>query len=43
MTLLDGQMTVLSQGFSQAAATVAFNMALAEIDQLNGKFVGEAQ
>ena len=40
--LLDSQMTVLSYELSQAAATVAFNKALAEIDQLTGKSIGEA-
>jgi outer membrane protein TolC len=40
--LLDSQMTVLSYEVNHAAAVVAFNKALAEIDQLTGKSVGEA-
>jgi len=41
--LLDSQMTVLSYEVNYAAAVVAFNKALAEIDQLTGKSVGEAR
>jgi cobalt-zinc-cadmium efflux system outer membrane protein len=40
--LLDSQMTVLGYEVSQAAAVVAFNKALAEIDQLTGKSAAEA-
>ena len=40
--LLDSQMTVLNYEVNHAAAVVAFNKALAEIDQLTGKSVGEA-
>lgn len=41
--LLDSQMAVLGYEVNHAAAVVAFNKALAEIDQLTGKSVGEAQ
>lgn len=40
--LLDSQMTVLSYELGHAAAVVAFNKALAEIDQLVGKPIAEA-
>ena len=40
--LLDSQMTVLNYEVNQAAAVVAFNKALAEIDQLTGKPVADA-
>ena len=40
--LLDSQMTVLSFEINHAAAVVAYSKALAEIDQLVGKPVGEA-
>ena len=40
--LLDSQMTVLSYEVNHAAAVVAFNKALAEIDQLTGKPVRRA-
>ena len=40
--LLDSQMTVLSYEINQAAAVVAHRKAIAEIDQLTGKSVGEA-
>jgi len=40
--LLDSQMTVFSYEVNHAAAVVAFNKALAEIDQLTGKSTGEA-
>ena len=39
--LLDSQMTVLGYEISHATAVVAFNKALAEIDQLTGKPVAE--
>jgi len=39
--LLDSQMAVLSYEISHATAVVAFNKALAEIDQLTGKPVAE--
>jgi outer membrane protein TolC len=39
--LLDSQMTVLSYEISHATAVVAFNKALAEIDQLTGKPIAE--
>jgi len=41
--LLDSQMTVLSYEVNHAAAVVAFNKALAEIDQLTGKPVAGAR
>jgi outer membrane protein TolC len=41
--LLDSQMTVLSYEVNHAAAVVAFNKALAEIDQLTGKPVTGAR
>lgn len=41
--LLDSQMTVLNYEVNQAGAVVAFNKALAEIDQLTGKPVDDAQ
>jgi len=41
--LLDSQMTVLSYEVNHAAAVVAFNKALAELDQLAGKPVDGAQ
>ena len=40
--LLDSQMTVLNYEVNQAGAVVAYNKALAEIDQLTGKSVGDA-
>lgn len=41
--LLDSQMTVLSYEVNHAGAVVAFNKALAEIDQLTGKSVDDAR
>jgi outer membrane protein, heavy metal efflux system len=41
--LLDSQMTVLNYEVNHAAAVVAFNKALAEIDQLTGKAIADAQ
>ena len=41
--LLDSQMTVLSYEINDAAAIVAYNKALVEIDQLTGKSVPEAR
>ncbi len=41
--LLDSQMTVLNYEVNHAAAVVAFNKALAEIDQLTGKPVAGAR
>ena len=41
--LLDSQMTVLNYEVNHAAAVVAFNKALAEIDQLTGKSVAGAR
>ena len=41
--LLDSQMTVLNYEVNHAAAVVAFNKALAEIDQLTGKPVDDAR
>jgi len=41
--LLDSQMTVFNYEVNHAAAVVAFNKALAEIDQLTGKAGDDAQ
>ena len=41
--LLDSQMTVLSYEVNHAGAVVAFNKALAEIDQLTGKSIGKVR